>query len=179
MLRVLFQIAVLLCVSVVSFMVGRVQAPDASPTTPPAPRDETVALKPGPWGALECVPMSIAPPSELLPVRAIEGETVHWFFGGMSRDELAKFFDSIDLPSSDRDRLLSPLVLQVLPKGLDLTPPRDIIVSLPPKARREIYARLASFSENDGYVTFFRTSTVDDRLQKAAVSSETIALFKS
>ena len=152
------------------------------PPTSPSPSSPllhggTVALKPGPWGKIEWVPMSIAPSNELLPVRAIEGETVHWFFGGMSRDELVHFFGTLDLPGGDRERLLSPLVLQVSPKGIDLTPPRDIIISLPAKARREIYMRLAFFPENDGYLTFFHTASVDDRLQKANISSETLALF--
>ena len=180
MFRVLYQAAILLCISVVSFLIGHMQASHAPPTTPAPPslHGGTVALKPGPWGKLEWVPMSIAPPNELLPVRVIEGETVHWFFGGMSRDALAKFLDSLDLPGGDRERLLSPLMLQVLPEGIDLAPPRDIVVSLPPKARREIYARLALFPEENGQVIFFRTSSVDERLQKAAVSNETIALFK-
>src|SRR5579862_6769256 len=40
---------------------------------------------PGPWGELEYVPMDIAPPGELLPIRALESSEYQWLFRNSSR----------------------------------------------------------------------------------------------
>src|SRR5205807_122660 len=45
----------------------------------------TKMVKPGPWGELEYVPMTIAAPDDILPVRALVAEGTHWFFKSYSR----------------------------------------------------------------------------------------------
>lgn len=134
-------------------------------------------LKPGPWGTIDYVPMTIAAPAEILPVRGMEADTTHWLFKGFSRDDLAKVFDSLDISAADREQLLSPPALQEVAGGLDLTPPRGAFLSLSPKARLKLYSTVAQFPENDSQLVFLHSTSLAEHFQQAGVSSETIAIF--
>jgi hypothetical protein len=168
----------LACGLALGFAVGRIAKWNPPRSSHIWSSERCTKLKPGPWGELEYVPMAIAAPEELLPVRAMEEATTHWFFRDYSSDDLLKLLNSLDLPASQCDQLLSPDSLHILPNGIDLTPPRDLILALPPKARLEFYKRLARFPENASQLVFIPSNSVEDRFRENRVSDETVALFK-
>src|SRR5258708_3026202 len=74
-------------------------------SAPPAERwdqDVRSLLKSGPWGELDCVPMTISAPEEMLPVRAMEESKLHWFFEKFTRNDLARLLDELAVPAAKR-----------------------------------------------------------------------------
>jgi hypothetical protein len=165
-------------IAVASFLTGRGQTHEASKANRTDTTEGAARLKPGPWGELTYIPVTISPPTDILPVRNLEAQAPRWFFKGLTRDDYEKLLASTALSSKDREELLNPAVFEVLPNGLNVTPPREIVVSLPPDARRTIYTSLARTVENWTQLNFYPTSSVDTLLQDAGVSADTKALFK-
>jgi len=176
-------IACVLLLAGTSFVLGRIEGhreaqaePDSAALDSSAPGARI--LKSGPWGEVECIPMSIGVPDSLLPVREWAESATHWLFKGFSRDDLAKLLDSAGLPAAQRDKLLSPECLHAAAAGLDMTPPREIMVALSPKAREKIYEVLHRFPENTEPLMAFNASTLEKNFNECGVSDEAEALFK-
>ncbi len=135
---------------------------------------------PGPWGTLEYVPMVIAPPESLLPVRKLENAQVHWLFKGFSRNDMVKFLDGLDLTTRQREQFLSSATLHTVSNGLELTPASDLFFSLKSGARDAIYKCLADFDENiDTELFFIRASTFQEQFRDSGVSAATLSLLRS
>ena len=147
------------------------------PQNAPLPDGGTLGHQ-GPWGELEYIPITIAPPEELLPIRHLEANPVHWFFGGWASNSLAGFLSSAGLPERQIQLLMNPPMLRVLPNGLEISPPRDVIFSLSPRARQEIYHLLSGFPENKSEFIFLPAKSMDKRYKDNGVSSTTKALFE-
>lgn len=175
--RVAISVTVFLCIFIAGFMLGHSsKLPEVFASNLPGPNGFKM-LKSGPWGELDVIPLTISAPSEILPVQNIENETIHWGFKGMSCKDLAALLNSTDLTQAQRELLLGPSVLHILPDRIDLTPPRELIMSLSPRSRHEIYSRLALFPENWSQIHFFDTASLNDRLKDAGISKETENLF--
>ena len=169
---------IVVCALVLGFTLGRVTARHVPLSPDHAAPARGTPLKSGPWGKLDYFPMDIAAPAEILPVRAVEEEHTHWFFGGVTRDDMAKLLDSLSVPADQRDQLLDPATLHVLTNGVELAPSCKMIVALPPAARLEIYKRMAGFQENNSQLVFIATASMEERFREYGVSDETIEMLK-
>jgi hypothetical protein len=138
----------------------------------------SILCAPGPWGDIAYIPFTIAAPDDLLPVRTMEAEGTPWFFKGYTTDSLASLLKSTDLSPDIQQALLAPGVCQVQQKGILLSPPADLCISLTENARERLYRVLSQFVENESVLFFIRKETLDDRFSGSGVSLDTVALFK-
>ena len=138
---------------------------------------ESVKLKPGPWGDVEYVPITIDAPEELLGVKKVEEAKVEWFFKGFSRESLGKFLDHLGVSSGQRNQLLDPRVLSNAPDGLTMAPPREAILALSPAALDGIYRTLGPSKVNESSKWEFLSSYLD-KFRINGVSEETEALVR-
>ena len=142
--------------------------------------DGSYLLQPGPWGNLEALPIYIEPPEEYLPIRSIEEADRRWRFEGFTTDQLTSLFQSADLTDSQRAELLDSSKWQQDAKALYVSPSKDLVLSLSPKARKQIYGPLTAVPDN--IFTLLRCSYPADRLGEyfsgSGLSDETIALVK-
>lgn len=107
-----------------------------------------VKLKPGPWGEVEYLPITIAAPRRLLKVQGIENEPVRWFFRGRTRADMARLLEGLRVSPEVREKLLGSSTKIQDPAGLLMEPPCDAVRSLKPFARKELYEILARDPEN-------------------------------
>ena len=134
--------------------------------------------KPGPWGELAYTPFTIAAPYDILPVRTLEAQGTHWFLKGYTVDSFVTLLQSTSLTLEQRQALLDPAVLHVRPTGIELTPPPDLVISLPDDVRGALYPIIAQFAENNSGIHFIHVNTIDERFSRGDVSPDTVALFK-
>jgi hypothetical protein len=127
---------------------------------------------------LEYIPFTIAAPEEILPVQAATETPTHWFFKGFDRDSFDRFLDALDMPAGFKEQMLDPSALRIVEDGVDLIPPREVLISLPRGARNRIYRHIAAFPENTTAFTFVPSKSLEDRFSKGGVSPETTSLFK-
>jgi hypothetical protein len=107
-----------------------------------------VKAKPGPWGELDYLPITIAAPAEMLKVRGIEEERPRWHFRGMTRNDLARLLDDAGVTGAVRERFLTPGVLAEDRNGVVLTPTCEAVERLEQPALRALYEKLALAPEN-------------------------------
>jgi len=171
-------VALLLAGCVLSFTFGRISSGRQTQAAPDLNAPGARILKSGPWGEIECVPMTITPPESLLPVREWEAMQTHWLFKGFSREDLIKLLEAAELPAAEREQLLRPECLHVVPAGLDMTPPREIVASLSPQATKTLMEVLHRFPENAEPFMAFDAPTIEKSLSECGASSQAMAQFK-
>ena len=108
-------------------------------------------------------------------MREFETNRPHWFFQGVTRDNLAKFLGGLDLSDGQLEQLLRPTALHEFPNGVDVEPTAAVVLNIAPAARRAIYKLLAN--SDSGGLVYVPTKNLDERFRKNHVSSDTIALF--
>ena len=149
-----------------------------SPTLAKRP-DIVIAGNPGPWGNVEYVPMFLEVPEEYLSVRADEAADRRWFFGGMKADQLSSALAKVEFTDEQRQKLLQAKT-EAAQNGVYVTPPKDLVLSMSPTARQQVYRFLSQFPENilqreavilpkDSFEAFFASS---------GLPSKTISLVK-
>jgi hypothetical protein len=139
--------------------------------------DGRVKLRPGPWGDVEYLPITIAPPRKLLRVQAIEDEVVPWYFTGMSRNDFVASLNMLGASAKLQESLLSPAMLAVYPEGVRLTPTCPAILEMDDKLRRGLYEILARHPENKGRGWEFRASYLET-FPKFGVSRSAASLLE-
>ena len=160
-------------------VIGRVSAPRGATAPSALVADNARLARPGPWGQIETIPISIECPEELLPVQAFETQPTHWILKGFTAEQLLRLLTEWQVTGDLRDEFRSPQVLHVKPEGLDLTPTSKLFLELPSKARRELYRLLAQFPENGSSLTFVLAKTLGERFAGSGVSQTTIDAFRS
>lgn len=135
-------------------------------------------LKPGPWGEMECVPMTIAPPEELIPVRALETDGTRWFFARFTRGALDEVLKSAGIPEGLKAEMMSPTRLTESDEGTEVRPGMRVLKELPSEAREKLYRVLGSGNGNRSGITFVHANDVDERFRASGVPAETVAEFK-
>ena len=151
--------------------------PDAHPALETVADRVTVA-NPGPWGRLEYVPISIECPEELLPMQAFKTKVTHWILKGYTTEKFLQLLDSAGVTGDLREEMQSPEVLHVGDDGLAITPTSNIILNLPPEARKKIYTTLAGFPENGLSLIFVQAKTLDERFAGSGVTPSTVELLR-
>jgi hypothetical protein len=159
------------------FALGYVIRPIADKKNQPAPT-VSVRANAGPWGDLEFTPITISAPEEYLLIEQIEKEPTRWIFKSRSRDDLAKLFDSLGLPTEQKDALLSPAVLKNRPDGVEMTPSSEMVIGLSEKARRGLFDLIAGTPENEAVIEYVGVNSIDERFRTGKVSNATVELFK-
>gem|GEM_PF-335077 len=149
--------------------------------TATASHENSPLLNPGPWGTMEYVPFYIEIPEEYLSVRLDEKSDHRWFFKNFSREKLNQFLGAVSLTASEKQQVLESSSWQTVSNGVYVTPSREVILSMTPQARSEIYSRLAQFPENiwqreDAFS--FPADAINDFFAKSGVSPEIIAAVK-
>jgi len=138
----------------------------------------TRVAKPGPWGNLGFLPITIAAPAELLSVRNNEEKPVRWFFPGQSREGLALYLDFLKVAARERDAFFKAGQFQAQPNGVEVVPPREFVFGVEPKALHAIYQTLASSRNNDWLREYFMASQLDEVFKHSNVRPETVALLR-
>ena len=108
-----------------------------------------VKLKPGPWGDVEYLPITIAAPRKLLRVQAVENETIHWYFAGMARHDFAATLEAAGVGEELREALLAPANLAIFSEGARLQPSCEMIRALGPGPLGVLYGIMAGTAENN------------------------------
>jgi hypothetical protein len=139
--------------------------------------ETAVFLKPGPWGRLAKIPLTISAPEEILPIRSLEAAGTRWFFGGVSREGLAGLLDAAGVSVMQREALES--TAREVPGGLEVSPADDVLLALGPEARLEIYRMLLAHEQNRAQVTTLAAASLDERLRANGVSAATEELLRT
>ncbi|MBA4147950.1 MAG: hypothetical protein H0X66_07515 [Verrucomicrobia bacterium] len=136
-------------------------------------------MKPGPWGDLECIRISIEIPTDLLTV-ADYTEPVEWLFKDHSREAVMEVFRKADLSPEQFREVSLDRYWSKTEAGYIVRPTFDLIVGLQPEARSVIYNLLGRFPENRAHYSSFllRQNQIDELNIESGLSEEIIALFK-
>jgi hypothetical protein len=120
-----------------------------------------ISLRPGPWGDVAYLPITIAAPRRLLRVQGVEDEKLEWYFPGLTREDLLGAFTQLGMSGKAYAAFTSPAVLSSHPQGVKLTPDCDAVGQLEPAARLGIYQIMARYPENNPLKWDFRDSYLD------------------
>jgi hypothetical protein len=163
----------------IGLIAGLVISHQSHKSASPAVEPGAIALKPGPWGNIEYVPIEIAPPDELLPVRFWESQELGWTFEKYTRDQLEQLLVSLDVPPALRKEMLDDQHLKTVSDKLVMNPSPETVFALSPAARLGIYKVLAGCGLNDSSRMIIKLDDVEAQSQKWGVSKESLELFKS
>lgn len=111
---------------------------------------DKVRLRPGPWGDVEYVPITIAAPDEMLKVRGVEDSKVEWLFKGATRGDLDRALDLAGVSASARAAFLSSGPMSQYVEGTVFNPSCAAIRALSEKARTALFQKLAVGTQNTG-----------------------------
>ena len=135
-----------------------------------------IRCAPGPWGTLECTPITLAAPEEFLQVRSMEALPVHWVLSSTTTEQFEKFVNSLELTAEQQSKLLSPEARKVTSDGLTITVPDEIFLALKPEVRSKVYQVLARNSKND--LLYLPKELAAERFNKGSVLPKTQSLFR-
>ena len=132
-------------------------AAPAEPAQEPAVAAQPGEILEGSWGRLEIVPMTIAPPRELLWQAELDNSgAVTWHFPKMSLSQLNDKLIELGLPDSIQTALRSQAKLNPTIDGYTVSPGRELVLGLAPEVRAKLYVLLHHFAENRDQANGFR-----------------------
>jgi hypothetical protein len=135
-------------------------------------------LRPGPWGELYSVPITISAPEELLPAHAVESAGTRWIFKGLDRQQLDRFLNTAGVQSGLAATLMASAREVAGSDFIEMKPPSQAVIAIPDSARKTIYQRLARIPENNVAFFYLHKDTLADRIREDSLSEKTIALFR-
>jgi len=136
----------------------------------PAPAEQQ------PWGQIECVPILIAPPVELIPeYLPHETREIVWHFPNTSHSQFTQLLVGFGLPDPLRMKLASLAQLDGATNGVRIRPPHDLVLAIDPESRSKLYVALAEYEQNFDQMKAFRFcgATPDEWFAGTALSAET------
>ncbi len=135
--------------------------------------------KQGPWGELEAYDFVTTPPADFLTDKLFPPADAEWRFGDISRDALNAKLEAAGL-SADRHAQLLKGVEFSPDQGWVLRPSDELILSLTPSVRKNVYAELAKLAENRRQVDpfIFDPAILDRWLAGAGLKPVTLATVK-
>ncbi len=138
-----------------------------------------IPCKPGPWGQLRAVPLTLAPPDELLAIPPPNGPPVRWVFQGYSKQKAIEFLRTVGLTAGQLDALVHKAAWSTLPEGVAVEPGDELILGLSPAARAKIYFLLVEFSPNAHQIDplQFRPADLEAQFKGSGLAAASIALF--
>jgi hypothetical protein len=140
----------------------------------------TYELQPGPWGKVTAQPVLIEAPASLLSVNFRLGDG-RWYFNARSADEVTAFLRANGLTAEQASRVAAN-AQRIEGRGdlLAATAPEDLVRSLAPEVRSQLYDKLAAVPENFAQVEPFRTTDLhlDQWLDADKLPPELVAEVK-
>jgi hypothetical protein len=135
--------------------------------------------KPGPWGNLDFVRITIEPPEEFMPLEYGRPQP-RWVFQGYSLTTLDQLWQEAKLTPAQRQALNNAERIQATPTGIVLQPDPEIVAALTPESRVRIYTVLAQFPENLAQQEpfRFRNDAITDWFRDSDVPADIVALTR-
>jgi len=118
-------------------------------TYSPTNREPYFAGNPGPWGELEYARINIELTDEFALAEEKNFRQTLWFFPSQNQEQVLALCESVGLTTPQRDALRTQANWSVVPDGLLITPPGDLVMELSPEMRARLYAVLAQSRQND------------------------------
>src|ERR1041385_2079225 len=131
-----------------------------------------------PLGTLEAIQIPLAAPDGTFPDREDRLRRPAWFFGNLSEAEVTRFFQSCALEAEETSLILDKHHWQISSNSCVIVPAEQLIWSLNPVGRQQIYSLLAHDPRNysqrfpfrfplNGFETKFKDSGLStSRLEK-------------
>lgn len=113
-----------------------------------APADTVIRAKSGPWGELEYYTVFLEATKAQLKNSELPTYDTEWNFVGYTEDQVAKLFETTDMPAAIRDELLAREKWRHREKMITVVPSNEAILGLTPEARVAIYAVLTHWEED-------------------------------
>jgi len=112
------------------------------------PSEGRIKLKPGPWGEVEYLPITIAAPRKLLRIQGLETDPVRWYLTGETRASVTALLRQVEVPDEVVTAITAPSVLSEHPQGVMLEPSCEMVAGLGSRARGRIFGQLANEIQN-------------------------------
>jgi hypothetical protein len=137
--------------------------------------------EPGPWGDLECIPITIAPPPEFIEAFDPEYLNSAWNFPNVNPDQLRTLLAGVEMPEAQRAAMLAAARPMPAINGYVIQPQGEWVRGLKPQARAILYNGLGHFKENRAQAEAFRfcADSPDQWLSEVELSPATRDLVKS
>lgn len=145
------------------------------------PAQKSFQLNPGPWGTMEYIPFFLEIPEEFLAVRQDQQSERRWFFKNFSREKVNEFFGGVGLSAGEKKQLIESGKFEAATNGVYVAAPSDVIFSMSPQSRAQIYSTLAQFPENTWQredLFSYPADSIDEFFASSPLPAETIALVK-
>ncbi|MEY3774637.1 MAG: hypothetical protein RLZZ129_1417 [Verrucomicrobiota bacterium] len=148
--------------------------------TPPVGNSDVTHCQPGPWGEVSYSRIVIEPPESVIVAANPKGRTPLWHFPGYTIEQLGALWDGIALTPTERTHFTDRKLWEIMPEGIRLRPNVDVVLSLSPETRAQIYSVLAEFPENpDQNDPFrFRADAAAEWFAHSGLKPETIERVK-
>lgn len=122
----------------------------------------TFDLAPGPWGILTAQPILIEAPTSMLSTDFRLGDGL-WYFRAETSDKVASILKSSGLTDAQVSKLMTGVHASSAHPGLfEVAPPEDLVLSLSPGVRSNLYGRLVEIPENFAQAEPFRTTDLHE-----------------
>ena len=136
--------------------------------------------KPGPWGQLSYVPITLSLPDEFIFVPPANQPPVRWVFHGMSKEQAIELLQAAGVPAAEVTKLQGHAKWTVNPAGIALEPGDELLLGLSPDVRAKLYTRLVEFPENQRQIdpVWFRPDRLEEHLKQGGLSATSLELLK-
>jgi hypothetical protein len=135
---------------------------------------------PGPWGDIEYHYIYLEASEQLVSHFPLPSTQPRWSFPGMTREQLATFFEGARVPGDWVERWLSPLHLLVQPGVLHVLLPMEHLEGLMPEQRAYIYQFLAKSELNEFHrdPVFITSGSVEDFFRHTGIAMDHARWFE-
>lgn len=137
------------------------------------------AIKPDtnpPWGELIKLDLEVEQPDEYIAFEPISNRVATWFFPDRTPTQVHEILQSVGLTSKQIENALAPANVSTEATTTIITPSLELIYSLTPEVRKNLYTELAQ-SDRNRYMRFpycFMTNHVADFFAKSDVPAEIV-----
>jgi hypothetical protein len=134
----------------------------------------------GPWGSLEHLWFSIAPPVEFVEHYQLDPFAHPWQFPGSTHEQVAEILTQCGLAGDDVRRLLAKATTDVATQGLSIFATPDVARDLPAAARSKLYLWLAEQNAASWQANAFRFcgQSLEEWFRNAPLAHSTIDLIR-
>jgi hypothetical protein len=115
---------------------------------PAADGESTIKAKPGPWGELEYYTVFLEATTTQLKHSELTTYDTEWNFVGYTDDQVAKLFETTEMPATVRAELLERTKWRYPDKMVTVVPSTQALLGLTPEARVAIYSVLTRWEED-------------------------------
>jgi len=134
-----------------------------------------------PWGEIEYVPITLAPPIEYVPeYEPFASREVVWWFPDTGRSQLLIFLNSLGLSDPLRETLISLAERDEANHGFKIRPSQELVLGMSREDRAKLYVALNQFVQNRDQIKAFRFrgESLDEWLDGATLAPETRSLIE-